>query len=353
MPADGGPGPHGYPHDSPMAAARAAVPECAQHQDVFLHELMTTPPRPQEPEPLHQRYAALAGAARNVCAACPLLDLCLYEAVVISDVPGYVAATNHAERQRIREQLDLPTPAPHQDNAIVHALMVNHRPDPEGPDGPQPGVEAVLDAFDEVCGEDAVVAPDAEAPRRAPRAGLACAEMPSLFQHELLVSPPPEYNSAESVWKRYTDLTAAARALCLSCPVMTACLHNAVVNHEVHGFVGATSAAERRRIRALLEVPAPMSERLDVYAGVRGERQPVAREDVVQARLHHPDATMEELARRLGCGTSTVKRHVKALRQVAAEGADRAPSRAVEQAALLEAFETAIHRRSRRRRAAA
>ena len=144
-----------------------------------------------------------------------------------------------------------------------------------------------------------------------------CATNPDLFLHPLLDTPPARSKVSRSVWTEYRELLQQARDACASCPLFVDCLYQAVVQVDVAGFVGCTTPRERKQIRSELGVSvAP--EDLDAAAGVRGERRPIDHEAVLAVRAAHPDESLEELASRLECSLSTVKRHLRRARREAA-----------------------------------
>ena len=144
-----------------------------------------------------------------------------------------------------------------------------------------------------------------------------CATDPDLFLHPLLDTPPAQSKVTRSVWTEYRDLLQQARDACASCPLFVDCLYAAVAQVDVAGFVGCTTPRERKQIRSELGVSvAP--EDLDAAAGVRGERRPIDHEAVLATRAAHPDESLEELASRLECSLSTVKRHLRRARREAA-----------------------------------
>lgn len=50
-------------------------------------------------------YDRMTARARAACAECPMLLTCLYDAVVTTDVSGFVAGTDAAQRTRMRRSL--------------------------------------------------------------------------------------------------------------------------------------------------------------------------------------------------------------------------------------------------------
>src|SRR5262245_680113 len=144
-----------------------------------------------------------------------------------------------------------------------------------------------------------------------------CATNPDLFLPPLLDTPPARSKVTRSVWTDYRELLQQGRDACASCPLFVDCLYQAVAQVDVAGFVGCTTPHERKQIRSELGVSvAP--EDLDAAAGVRGERRPIDHETVLATRAAHPDESLEELASRLECSLSTVKRHPRRARRQAA-----------------------------------
>lgn len=136
-----------------------------------------------------------------------------------------------------------------------------------------------------------------------------CVELASVFQHPLLEEPPAG-NATASVRRRYAGLVAQAEQACSGCPLIERCLYAAVVEHDVAGYVGGTTPAERSRIRRTLALDvAP--EDFDTLAGVTGRHRQIDHDEVVRLRHAHPDESLETLAHRLGCSLSTVKRHLR------------------------------------------
>jgi len=148
-----------------------------------------------------------------------------------------------------------------------------------------------------------------------------CVELASVFQNPLLEDPIPA-NAPASVRRRYTTLVNQAEDVCFSCPLIAGCLYQAVVEHDVAGYVAGTTPAQRTAIRARLNI-AVEPEDFDTLAGVVGGRhRQVDHDEVVRLRHAHPDESLETLARRLGCSLSTVKRHLRKERR---EPSHRAP----------------------------
>jgi len=162
----------------------------------------------------------------------------------------------------------------------------------------------------------------------------ACLEQATLFQDPLLEEPPALHAEPE-VRRRYAKLERTAAGFCGSCPMFASCLYEAVVRHDIAGYVGGTTARERAAIRRQLGVQVE-SEDLDVLAGVAGGHRQVDHAEVLRLRQANPHDSLETLARRLGCSLSTVKRHLRAERN----GVSREPVRqpAPTTAAVLTAY---------------
>jgi hypothetical protein len=136
-----------------------------------------------------------------------------------------------------------------------------------------------------------------------------CAELASVFQNPLLEEPMSS-DAPVATRRQYQALVAQAEQTCLDCPLLARCLYAAVVDHDVAGYVGATTPAERARIRRALRVTVA-AEDFDTLAGVTGGHRQVDHHEVVRLRHAHPDESLETLAHRLGCSLSTVKRHLR------------------------------------------
>ena len=80
---------------------------CAAYPELFLDPALETEPVPSAPARVRRQHAALASAAAEVCASCPLLTACLYRAVVEFDVAGFVAGTTERQRSAVRAQLGI------------------------------------------------------------------------------------------------------------------------------------------------------------------------------------------------------------------------------------------------------
>lgn len=164
----------------------------------------------------------------------------------------------------------------------------------------------------------------------------ACVDAPERFLDERLqVAPTTAAEAAE---------VAAARAkvhrACAACPLMVDCLVRAVVEVDVSGFVACTTEADRAQMRRALGVdvtPAPLM----TFGAPRVGGGPVSHEAVLTMRQAHPKDTCQQLAERLGCSMSTIKRHLRREReqQETTEAAVRAPQRVPTVDEVLDAFD--------------
>lgn len=140
----------------------------------------------------------------------------------------------------------------------------------------------------------------------------ACLDAPALFQHELLEQPESARRDRDTK-RRSAMLTARAAATCSDCPLFQSCLYEAVVGHDVAGFVAGTTPTQRAQMRTVLGVKVE-AEDFDSMAGlVRSNRQ-INHAEVLRLRQANPHESLEVLAMRLGCSLSTVKRHLRRAR---------------------------------------
>ncbi len=140
-----------------------------------------------------------------------------------------------------------------------------------------------------------------------------CAMSPETFQDEVLLSPPSRRDVTGDQWRDYQGKRATAHRRCAGCDVFDACLYRAVVDVDVTGFLACTSEAERRRLRRDLGIEVQLES--SPYGTARVGGGPVDHAEVIGVRKAHPDETCRQLADRLGCSTSTVKRHLRQERE--------------------------------------
>lgn len=140
-----------------------------------------------------------------------------------------------------------------------------------------------------------------------------CASKPEVYQDEQLLSPPSRSGASAEEWREFQRKRAAAHRRCAGCEVFVECLYWAVVEVDVSGFLACTSEGERRRIRQALGITGPA--RGAITDAPRSGTGPVDHETVMAARQAHPNETTRQLAQRLGCSMSTVKRHLRRERE--------------------------------------
>ncbi|MEV7398044.1 WhiB family transcriptional regulator [Aeromicrobium sp. NPDC092404] len=141
-----------------------------------------------------------------------------------------------------------------------------------------------------------------------------CAYEPDVYLDDLLHSPPARTDLSAADWERLTTKQAAAHRQCAGCPLMVECLYRAVVEMDVSGFVACTTESDRLAIRRRLgiEIHEPTTV---AYGAARVGGGPVSHEAVMTARQAYPKDTCHQLADRLGCSTSTIKRHLRRARE--------------------------------------
>ncbi len=146
-----------------------------------------------------------------------------------------------------------------------------------------------------------------------------CALNPEMYQDEVLYSPPSRREVTAEEWRNYQAKKAAAHRRCAGCEVFAECLHRAVVEVDVAGFLACTSEADRRRMRRDLGIEVELDS--SPYGMARVGGGPVDHETVIAVRRAYPDDTNKQLADRLGCSASTVKRHLRQERERAQQEA--------------------------------
>ncbi|MCW2839277.1 MAG: transcription factor WhiB [Aeromicrobium sp.] len=141
-----------------------------------------------------------------------------------------------------------------------------------------------------------------------------CAHVPEVYQDELLHSPPARADITAAQWDELTVKRASAHRQCAGCPLMVDCLYRAVVEVDVSGFVACTTESDRRMIRRQLGIEVQQTATTP-YGAPRIGGGPISHEAVMAARLAHPKDTCHQLAERLSCSTSTIKRHLRRARE--------------------------------------
>ncbi|QDP94958.1 transcription factor WhiB [Microlunatus elymi] len=147
-----------------------------------------------------------------------------------------------------------------------------------------------------------------------------CVRNAALFQDRLMEEPPTS-SAPAALRHRYANLTDRAAEICAGCPFQQTCLYDAVVQHDVAGYVAGTTQRQRTQIRRRLGITVE-PEDFDTFAGATARNRPVDHEEVVRLRRANPDETLDSIAQRLGCSLSTVKRHLRRER-AAQEGPTR------------------------------
>jgi hypothetical protein len=148
-----------------------------------------------------------------------------------------------------------------------------------------------------------------------------CAHEPEVYLDELLHSPPARTDVTEAQWETLTVKQATAHRRCAGCPLMVDCLYRAVVEIDVSGYVACTTEHDRHAIRRQLGIEIQQSS-TTAYGAARVGGGPVNHEVVMTARHAYPKDTCHQLAERLGCSTSTIKRHLRRAREQKLDVAD-------------------------------
>ncbi len=147
-----------------------------------------------------------------------------------------------------------------------------------------------------------------------------CATEPDVYQDEYLHTPPARHELSASEWVRLTAKRAAAHRQCAGCPLMVSCLYRAVVEVDVSGFVACTTEDDRLMIRRQLGIEIQQPS-MAPFGAPRVGGGPVSHEAVMTVRHAYPKDTCQQLAERLECSTSTVKRHLRRERDMKSEAA--------------------------------
>ncbi|WP_197429696.1 sigma factor-like helix-turn-helix DNA-binding protein [Auraticoccus cholistanensis] len=140
----------------------------------------------------------------------------------------------------------------------------------------------------------------------------SCVDFADLFQHPVMDEGLPA-GAGPDERRQAAMMVRKAQNLCESCPLLKSCLYDAVVKHDVSGYVAQTTQRQRAEIRRRLGVTVT-PEDFDTLAGVTSPNRQVDHEEVLRLRRANPDESLETLAHRLGCSLSTVKRHLRRAR---------------------------------------
>lgn len=141
-----------------------------------------------------------------------------------------------------------------------------------------------------------------------------CASVPEVYQDEQLQTPPARTDMSAADWQQLSVKRASAHRQCAGCPMMVDCLYRAVVEVDVTGFVACTTEDDRAEIRRQLGIEIHQSSATP-YGAARVGGGPVSHEAVMTARHAYPKDTCHQLAERLDCSTSTIKRHLRRARE--------------------------------------
>ena len=152
-----------------------------------------------------------------------------------------------------------------------------------------------------------------------------CAYEPDVYLDDLLHSPPARADITAAEWERLTVKRATAHRQCAGCPLMVECLYRAVVEMDVSGYVACTTERDRQVIRRRLGIEIHQPSTM-AYGAARVGGGPVSHEAVMTARQAYPKDTCHQLAERLGCSTSTIKRHLRRAREQKREEALTPPT---------------------------
>ena len=144
-----------------------------------------------------------------------------------------------------------------------------------------------------------------------------CAHKPEVYLDESLHSPPTRTDVTRAEWEHLAERRAAVHRNCAGCPFLVDCLYRAVVEVDVFGYAACTTESDRQFIRQRLgiEIAQPTA---GPFAAPRTGAGPIDHESVLALRQSYPNDTCVQLAQRLGCSTSTVKRHLRKAREVQA-----------------------------------
>lgn len=136
-----------------------------------------------------------------------------------------------------------------------------------------------------------------------------CTTTPEVFQHPLIEDGRTPANTAER--RELAHLTTSAQSACGDCPMMRQCLYQAVVEHDVAGIAGGTTARQRAAIRSKLGIRVE-AEDFEGLLGLGAGR--IDSHELLRQRMAHPHESLEQLAKRIGCSLSTIKRHLRRAR---------------------------------------
>ena len=141
-----------------------------------------------------------------------------------------------------------------------------------------------------------------------------CAEKPEAYLDERFQSPTVRTDVTLAEWEDLKQQRADVHRYCAGCPLLVDCLYRAVVEVDIYGYAACTTEADRRLIRRKLgiEIFQPSDS---PFSAPRTGAGPIDHESVLALRQAYPTETCIQLAQRLGCSASTVKRHLRRARE--------------------------------------
>ncbi len=172
----------------------------------------------------------------------------------------------------------------------------------------------------------------------------ACAQRPQDYLDEQHHFPPARSDLTDREWSALSVRLETVRRDCASCPLLFDCLYRAVVEVDVFGYAACTTAKDREHIRGMLgielrtDVDEPGPSRLDRARLGPSRLGPLRHDEVVTMRRTYPADTFGQLATRLGCSLSTIKRHLRRARDETAPD-DRPARHAPTVEEVLDCFE--------------
>lgn len=141
-----------------------------------------------------------------------------------------------------------------------------------------------------------------------------CAQKPEAYLDERFQGPTTRTDVTRAEWESLNQLRAVVHRNCAGCPFLVECLYRAVVEVDVYGYAACTTEAERKLIRRKLGIEI-MQPSAGPFAAPRTGAGPIDHESVLTLRQSYPGDTCIQLAQRLGCSTSTIKRHLRRARE--------------------------------------
>lgn len=144
----------------------------------------------------------------------------------------------------------------------------------------------------------------------------ACVRRPEAYLDERHQLPPDRTEMSLAEWDNLTTELAVVRRDCARCPYLVDCLYRAVVEVDVYGYAACTTAEDRNNIRRMLGIELQRDGN-DSDGMSRIGNGPVNHASVLAMRHAYPQDSFGQLAERLRCSLSTVKRHMRRAREVA------------------------------------